>query len=198
MTRALVFMGLMYCAGCSALNSGALFKSSAACEDPANEKVIVVKPQCGPPAPECKPEEIHVEVPSQKICVKKPKPAPPEAPPTAAVPTQEVLLVPRTVYVPYAPQVPTGPARMVPLHTVPGQTTTMVPVTQVPACNSSNAATTAETQKQVDLLAQRLQTLEATLQRLNETAAALGATTPGQSAPAGSPSAAGAPAPSCR
>jgi hypothetical protein len=193
MRRSLFVFGLLFFSGCSGLGLGhPLFHQGAASPNCGGEQVA--EGQCGQPgccqrAPECKPaEEIHVQVPQQKITVKRSKPEKPEAPPTAAVPSQEILLVPRTVYLPYAPQVPTGPARMVPLQTTPAQTTTMVPVVQAPAgcgADAHAASALAETQRQMEELARRLQQLEGTLQRLNQTAAQLGL--PATTAPAPPP-----------
>jgi hypothetical protein len=77
-------------------------------------------PPCGPacaPAPPCPPKEkvIRIKlVPPKAPCEKKeaqgaPPPAPVNAPP-------EVMLVPRTVFVPFVAQTPTGPARVLNLQ----------------------------------------------------------------------------------
>ena len=116
-------------------------------------------PVCNPapPAGECAaPQEVHVTVPRQKVIVKRQVPcnAPPAAPPSApAAPpaaSQEVLLVPRTVYVPYAPQVPVAPARMVPLHMAPAITTPLVPLAPSPCpapCPTPDAGSPAAVQE---------------------------------------------------
>lgn len=55
---------------------------------------------CAPQAPPCPPKEQPREVPA------------PERVSTRAAVTQDILLIPRMVYVPYAPQVPVAPARV--------------------------------------------------------------------------------------
>jgi hypothetical protein len=193
MVRPLLCCSLLLCAGCTSFSFGNRSvgdgcPGSGTCQVEQSVEGVNAQAPCGNRAPECKPvEEVHVQVPKQKVIVKRPKPPPPEAPATAAVPSQEILLVPRTVYLPYAPQIPTAPARMVPLQTLPAQTTTTVPVFQAPgtcATNASSAANLAETQKQMDELAQRLQALEGTLQRLNQTVMQVGASVSKPSAPA--------------
>jgi hypothetical protein len=66
----------------------------------------------------CAVQEIRVNVPPPKVVIRKEKVcAREEAPPKARAPGNEVLLVPRVVYVPYAQMNPTGPATMIPLQT---------------------------------------------------------------------------------
>ena len=91
------------------------------------------KEKC-PPKEKCKVEEIRVNVPPPKVIIRK-EAKPPEAPPAPppSVPSNEVLLVPRVVYVPYAPQTPTGPARMIPITTTPAPQQIILPPTPPPA-----------------------------------------------------------------
>ena len=177
MPRSWYVCGLLICTGCTALGSGHLPARGTLSACPSGEGADVHPGSCAR-GPECKPEEVHVEAPCQKVVVKRPAAAAPAALPTAAVPSPEVLLVPRTVYLPYGPQVPIGPARMVPLQTTPVQPTTMVPVLPgVNACGSdpNAAASLAQTQKRMEELAQQLQALEGSLQQLNQAVAQKGA-----------------------
>jgi hypothetical protein len=79
--------------------------------------------ECPSPAPACAPRRtVFVRGPQQKIVVERecpptkpeaPAPRQPEQQVTAPGTAQDVILVPRTVYVPYVAQVPTRPARLV-------------------------------------------------------------------------------------
>jgi hypothetical protein len=64
------------------------------------------------------------EKPREAPAPEQPRPGPPpEQPsPKEAIVTQDIMLIPRMVYVPYAPQVPVAPARLG--HVVPGATMT--------------------------------------------------------------------------
>jgi hypothetical protein len=115
-------------------------------------------PGCGPSkckqAPPCKPEERK----------EKPGPPPPEKegpPPTReAIVTQDILLLPRMVYVPYAPQVPTAPARLG--TTVPGGRALCAPAEDT----TPKAAPPKDEPKTRD--AQVCDALDKTLQKLDE------------------------------
>jgi hypothetical protein len=92
---------------------------------------------CGPQRPCAQPC-----APPPAPCVEAPPPKQPppqrQAPPEQAAPTpervervqpqaqiaQEVMLVPRTVYVPYVAQTPVSPVRLSAVNTVPGRVTT--------------------------------------------------------------------------
>jgi hypothetical protein len=105
----------------------AAFPSETA--DANRGRVVVNDSSCpaasGAPGPEsCKRKTVFVRGPQQKIviereCPHEEKKAAAKAPAAererVAVPgaAQDVILVPRTVYVPYAAQVPTRPARLV-------------------------------------------------------------------------------------
>ena len=68
-----------------------------------------------PPQPTCPPsEKCPPKKGQEKEAPQQPKPGPPEEQPAAkqAIVTQDIMLIPRMVYVPYAPQVPVAPARL--------------------------------------------------------------------------------------
>ncbi len=90
----------------------------AGCRGPGRGVVCPGEPVCMPPPSAPCPPPVHVKVPPQHIEVnikrEKEKPAGPEeqrAPERQPI-AQEVILVPRTVYVPYVQQTPVGPMRM--------------------------------------------------------------------------------------
>jgi hypothetical protein len=91
------------------------------------ECVVAEEPCGGPPCSPCPPPVCQPG--PQPVCQAPPPPPPPEkAPPppvrapqppetvenrvTTTAVTQDILLIPRTVYVPYAPHVPVAPARL--------------------------------------------------------------------------------------
>jgi hypothetical protein len=118
-------------------------------------------------------QEIRVNVPAPKIVIRKEKKAP-EAPPPAAPPpvqpSNEVLLVPRVVYVPFTQQTPTGPARMVPLTTAPAPPPLIVPPAApppaAPCANPVAAAPPAVPAPEVENLKRRCAELEQKCERL--------------------------------
>lgn len=127
------------------------------------------------PTPQtCKPcEEIHVHVPSPKVIVRRRQPpaAPPNAPSGPVTPSQEVLLIPRVVYVPYMPQVPTGPARMSPLQMSPAAPLVPVLPSAPPSAPCAPAApgqmpSLADAQKTIADLEKQCRALEAKLDKI--------------------------------
>jgi hypothetical protein len=143
-----------------------------------------VAPPCGGCQP---PQEVHVKIPRQKVVLKVPTPSPPTAPPTAPSPVQEVLLVPRTVYVPYAPQVPVAPARMLPLQVAPVAPVPLVPVapavTQQPApCQTSTPScrTLGEAAQALEALQKQKQDLEIQVKQIMQQVEELKNLPPGQ------------------
>jgi hypothetical protein len=117
MLRAILFL----CVGCSCSGCHLLHKHESSAMVVDGTVVESADAGCSHPAcalPSCP------AAPQPKITVNFPKeialkscPEPPKAPAapsqvTKAV-TQETLLIPRMVYVPYAPQVPVAPARLV-------------------------------------------------------------------------------------
>jgi hypothetical protein len=72
---------------------------------------------CPPkPCPPKQPKVIRVKVPPQKIVVEAPQKQEQPAKQGAFNPPQEVILVPRTVFMPFVAQTPTGPARVLSLQ----------------------------------------------------------------------------------
>jgi hypothetical protein len=93
--------------GCNGLHRG----PSKSCEVPTGSACAVPEggacaPPCGP-KPTCLPEKPKEERNAQPRDV-----TPVERTTSRASVTQDVLLIPRMVYVPYAPQVPVAPARL--------------------------------------------------------------------------------------
>jgi hypothetical protein len=126
----------------------------------------VAAPPPAPPRVEVKcPEEIHVKAPPQKVVVNIPKrrEAVEERLAAPPAPAQEVLLVPRTVYVPYVAQTPTAPVRMVGLEAPPA----LVPqrFAALPECRPPQQGAPS-TKTDLDELNQRLERLEAALERV--------------------------------
>ncbi len=93
---------LLFSFGCKGLGTVSCFPVDAECH-PVPECLPQPPPCPPPPPPPCEPPK---EKPKPR-----PAPAPAERSVEAAV-TQDILLIPRTVYVPYAPQVPVAPARL--------------------------------------------------------------------------------------
>src|SRR5262249_20089337 len=84
----------------------------------ANPRYLAGNSQACPPKP-CAPPEtkiIRIKVPPQKVVVETPPKQAHAAPEAALNAPQEVLLVPRTVFMPYVAQTPTGPARVLSLQ----------------------------------------------------------------------------------
>lgn len=86
----------------------------------------------------CRTPIIQINVPQPKVIVRREEREPVERtrPARTPKPGNEVMLIPTTVYVPYAKMTPTGPATMVPLNMTPGP----VPVNAPPPCNPVAAA----------------------------------------------------------
>jgi hypothetical protein len=101
---------LLFVLGCNALQRGTCTVSdmpSAAPCAPLAEVSPCPPPPCQPSPKKCaeKPKEIEKN--------EQPREAQPiERTTTRSAVTQDILLIPRTVYVPYAPQVPVAPARL--------------------------------------------------------------------------------------
>jgi hypothetical protein len=114
-----VACGVLVCTGC---RSGPHFgryaevcapdadrQNSAAQQPPGQEAVCAPRTNaCPPPQQQCQPPCQPKEVPRE---VSKPREVTPPPESQAAV-TQDILLVPRMVYVPYVPHVPVAPARL--------------------------------------------------------------------------------------
>lgn len=124
---------------------------------------------CPPPKVEVKcPDEIRVKAPPQKVVVNVERRPPEERTVGAPVSApQEVILVPRTVYVPYAAQTPVGPVRMVGLDAPPALAPQRLQplLGAPPECRPSTGANLS-TAKELDELNQRLERLETALQRV--------------------------------
>lgn len=103
---ALGFMVVLLCIGCHGLGTGRFMSANQCpmgCPGPCEHQ------PCPPPAPcpvPCPPKQC------EKPRDVQPRPAPPPEQPGQRAVTQDVLLIPRMVYVPYAPHVPVTPARL--------------------------------------------------------------------------------------
>jgi hypothetical protein len=111
------------------------------------------------PSAQCKPPEKPLAAPP---------PAPVGAPPEQkkeAIVTQDILLIPRMVYVPYAPQVPVAPAR---LGTVlpAGRPLQECPPTNAPLSQDKLGDTLDKTLSKLEELNKRLSDLEAKTQTM--------------------------------
>ena len=150
---------LAFCTGCHVLQQrhpvvGERFVESADvvdCEEPC------ASPSCATPAQ----PNITVNFPKE-ICLKQPaapKKAPPEPKRAVQATTQETLLVPRMVYVPYAPQVPVAPARLVGAQPVAFGTQFALPG-QAPPSRAPAAAQQVQPQVTVDQFMQLANAVE--------------------------------------
>ncbi|MBI1916603.1 MAG: hypothetical protein HYS12_17990 [Planctomycetes bacterium] len=148
MSRSLVVALLVLGAGCQ--NFEGLHRCRRGFVAPTCDESCGAQPgECGP-AP-CKPPEKPAEKPAEKPREKVGAPAPStttttrtETQQTAGVGAvaQDILLVPRTVYVPYAAQVPVAPARLASVTTTrqTAQGETRETVTEQQAAQGQQAA----------------------------------------------------------
>jgi hypothetical protein len=127
MKRSLIVAALVLGAGCYSLRRGNVCDNIPGC-DPGCQTGPVCQPAppCLPPTPPCVPPTPTCPAP-QKL-PPKPQAAPAPEKPEAAAPAavgaiaQDILLVPKTVYIPYAAQTPVAVARLSGLTTLPGAT----------------------------------------------------------------------------
>jgi hypothetical protein len=127
MLRRFVVLVAFLGAGCHGfLKRDAEICAPAGCPIAAPEAAI-----CCPPQPPCAPPPCPPPPPKQAA---PPEKAPPEKAPPEQVEhvnqqaqiAQEVMLVPRTVYVPYVAQTPVTPVRLSAVNTIPGRVNSIV------------------------------------------------------------------------
>ena len=185
MSRHIAIGALLLCLGCKST----LFPGHDACAPPAGTVCGPVEgAPCAPPPQPCAP-------PPQPCAAPRAAPRAAEAPRSqttretethaaGAAVAQDILLVPRTVYVPYAAQTPVAPARMSAL--VPGAAVTTRTIERTEATSAAAETRSAATDTRSSELpaSDILQALRALNQRLDNLERARAAPAPPCPAPA--------------